>query len=65
LAGLLLSGIYVPEAFSQAGLSINSVRIGTHPDKVRMVVELSRITDYRAFMLQNPSRLVVDLPTFS
>lgn len=65
LAILMVFGFYTPEALSQAGLSINSVRIGTHPDKVRMVVELSRVADYRAFMLQNPSRLVVDLPTFS
>ena len=65
LISLLVFGVYAPQALSQAGLSINSVRIGTHPDKVRMVVELSRVADYRAFMLQNPSRLVVDLPNFS
>jgi len=49
---------------AQNALSVNSLRIGTHPDKTRIVVELSGKTEFRAFMLQNPSRLVLDLPTF-
>ncbi len=45
-------------------LAVNSLRIGTYPDKTRIVVELSRRADFRAFMLQNPSRVVIDLPAF-
>lgn len=51
-------------AQAQQGLSVNSVRIGTHPEKTRIVVDLSQKTDFRAFMLQDPPRLVLDLPTF-
>lgn len=61
---LLVSGIFVQNATAQQGLSVNSLRIGTHPDKTRIVVELSKRADFRAFMLQNPSRLVIDLPAF-
>jgi len=61
---LLVSGIYVQNALAQQGLSVNSLRIGTHPNKTRIVVELSKRADFRAFMLQNPPRLVLDLPAF-
>ncbi len=58
-------GLMVPNALAANDLAVNSVRIGTHPDKTRMVIELSRASDFRAFMLQNPSRLVIDLPAFA
>jgi len=46
-------------------LNINNVRFGVHPDKVRMVIEVNEVTDFRAFTLSSPNRLVIDLPTFS
>ncbi len=46
-------------------LNVNNVRFGVHPDKVRMVIEVNEVTDFRAFTLSSPNRLVVDLPTFS
>ncbi len=57
-------------AFPAAGqanpsLSVNAVRIGVHPEGTRLVVDLSARTDFRSFLLQNPSRLVIDLPSFS
>lgn len=55
----------LPGASKAADLGIKSLRMGTHPDKTRMVIELSRRSDFRAFMLYNPSRLVVDLPAFN
>jgi N-acetylmuramoyl-L-alanine amidase len=61
---LIIFGILVQNAIAQQSLSVNSLRIGTHPDKTRIVVELSKRADFRAFMLQNPSRLVLDLPAF-
>jgi len=45
-------------------LDINNVRVGVHPDKTRLVMDVSDVTDYRAFILQDPWRLVVDLPSF-
>lgn len=50
-------------------LDIKNVRFGAHPDKTRMVIDLSGDTDFRAFMLPREEnrhhRLVVDLPKFS
>lgn len=47
-----------------ADLSVNALRIGTEPEKTRIVVDLSRRAEFRAFVLQNPARLVLDLPAF-
>jgi len=41
---------------------ISDVRIGVHPDKTRMVVELSDKVPYKVFTLSNPYRVVIDLP---
>lgn len=49
---------------AQQSLSVNSLRIGTYPDKTRVVIEVSRKSDFRAFMLQNPPRIAIDLPAF-
>ncbi len=62
---LVFCTLMAGNAKAEAGFSVNSVRIGTHPDKTRMVIELSRKSDFRAFMLYNPSRLVIDLPAFA
>lgn len=48
---------------SQA-LSVDAVRFGIHPDKSRLVVELDQDTEFRVFVLDNPYRLVVDLPRY-
>lgn len=45
-------------------LSVDNVRVGTHPDKTRIVFDLSNISDFRTFTLADPYRLVVDLPSF-
>lgn len=50
---------------SQAfALDVKDVRFGAHPDKVRMVLDLSDVADFRAFTLSSPYRLVIDLPDF-
>ena len=41
---------------------VSDVRIGIHPDKTRMVLELSQKVPYRIFTLQDPYRVVIDLP---
>jgi N-acetylmuramoyl-L-alanine amidase len=43
-------------------VDISNVRIGVHPDKTRMVVEIDGKVPYKIFMLSNPYRVVVDLP---
>lgn len=51
-------------------LEINNVRFGAHPDKTRMVIELSQPSAFRSFILpanaaeNKPHRLVIDLPDF-
>ena len=46
-------------------LNVNEVRFGIHQDKTRMVLELSAVTKFRAFVLDDPYRLVIDLPAYS
>lgn len=45
-------------------LRVDQLRIGAHPDKTRLVMELSRSADFRVFILNDPHRLVVDMPDF-
>lgn len=53
-------------SFQQAqALTIDSVRVGIHPDKTRIVIELDQDTDFKAFVLENPHRLVIDLPRYN
>lgn len=52
-------------ANSSWALSVDSVRFGIHPDKTRLVIELDQNSDFKAFVLNNPDRLVIDLPTYN
>ncbi len=45
-------------------LDVKHVRFGDHSGKMRMVLDLSDVADFRAFVLSSPYRMVVDLPTF-
>lgn len=40
--------------------NVQKIRLGDHPDKTRLVIELSGKLDYNAFILPSPQRLVVD-----
>lgn len=51
-------------AGSAHALTINDIRFGDHPDKIRMVLELSDVEDFRVMAMENPSRLIIDLPRF-
>lgn len=62
---LLLLSFAVLAAPRAHALDVKDVRFGKHPDKVRSVIELSQSGDYKVFALQNPYRLVIDLPTFN
>lgn len=46
-------------------LDLQNIRFGEHPGKTRMVVELDRKVDFRLFVLPDPYRMVLDLPSFS
>lgn len=50
---------------SAVALTVTSVRFGAHPDSQRLVIELDTTSDFRAFTLTEPNRLVIDLPTFA
>ena len=52
-------------AYPALALDINSLRVGIQGDKTRLVVELSEPAKFRTFMLADPVRLVIDLPTYS
>ncbi len=46
-------------------LDIQQVRFGVHPDKTRLVIDLSESSDFRVFTLSDPYRMVIDLPPFN
>jgi N-acetylmuramoyl-L-alanine amidase len=43
---------------------VDNLRLGVHPGSVRMVLDVRDVSSFRAFMMQNPYRLAVDLPSF-
>lgn len=47
-----------------SALTVSSVRFGSHPENQRLVVELSETADFRAFVLTEPNRIVIDMPNF-
>lgn len=61
---LLLAAILLFAGSVRAGqgLEVRDARIGIHPDKTRFVISLSDAADFRAFVLPDPYRVVIDLP---
>ncbi|WP_435641011.1 N-acetylmuramoyl-L-alanine amidase [Micavibrio aeruginosavorus] len=47
-----------------SALTVTGIRFGAHEDKTRLVIDLNAPAQYRAFTLQGPDRLVIDLPHF-
>ncbi|WP_022728498.1 N-acetylmuramoyl-L-alanine amidase [Fodinicurvata sediminis] len=56
LASLVLAGSAIAKPL------VEDARIGIHPDKTRFVLELSERPQYRIFTIDDPYRLVIDLP---
>ncbi len=52
--------LWLHEAAAKPDVSV--IRVGEHPDKTRLVLELSEAPNYRVFLLPNPYRVVIDLP---
>jgi N-acetylmuramoyl-L-alanine amidase len=60
LAGLLATPLAC--AAAAAAPTVVDIRSGLHPDKTRVVVELTEQVVYEVFTLADPYRVVVDLP---
>jgi N-acetylmuramoyl-L-alanine amidase len=45
--------------------SVDGIRIGMHGETTRMVLDIKDIPDFRAFVMQNPYRMAVDLPHYN
>jgi N-acetylmuramoyl-L-alanine amidase len=54
----LLAGLSGP---AMAAVEVLGIRLGVHPDKTRVVLDLSGGAPYRTLLLANPYRLVIDL----
>lgn len=53
----------VPQARAQTGPPVvEGIRYGLNAGKTRIVIDLDRKADFRAFTLADPPRLVIDLP---
>ncbi|MFA7276173.1 MAG: N-acetylmuramoyl-L-alanine amidase [Pseudobdellovibrionaceae bacterium] len=66
LLALALLGTMLCYAIPAHALDVTSVRTGKHPDKERIVIELSQAPEsYRAFLLENPQRVVLDMDHFN
>jgi len=46
-------------------LTIEQLRFGEYTGKTRLVIDLDQNAEFRAFVLPNPYRMVIDLPAFS
>lgn len=58
----LLIFLAAPAFAADAPLRVDNIRFGLTGDGTRIVFDLDRNAGFRAFMLDNPYRLVVDLP---
>lgn len=47
---------------SAYALSVENIRFGHHPEKVRMVLDMDKLSDYKVFALNSPPRIVIDMP---
>lgn len=62
LTFLILSSSFLAQ--DALALDVTSIRFGQHSTRERAVIELSGPTEFRAFVMQSPDRLVVDMGEF-
>ena len=67
---LIASLIFIGAALNCVGntahaLNVQDVRFGVYEEKIRLVLDLDEVADFRTFVLSSPYRLVVDLPHFA
>ncbi|MBI1302091.1 MAG: AMIN domain-containing protein [Alphaproteobacteria bacterium] len=61
--GLLLF-LSILHPVSAKALDVEDIRFGVRDGQIRMVIDLSGVSDFRAFTLSDPNRLVIDLSAF-
>ncbi len=59
---LSFTQIYSSWAQESSVTKIINIRLGAHLDKTRLVLDMTKETQFRAFYLADPYRLVLDLP---
>ncbi len=64
LQALFVTAMILPPLNHARAATVENLRIGVHGDTVRMVLDLDAALPYRAFIMQSPDRLAVDLPSF-
>lgn len=60
----LLLAVFLCHTSAALALEIQELRFGKHQEKSRMVLDLSEKSAFRVFVLSDPYRLVIDLPSF-
>ena len=53
---------WAQESSASSVTRVINIRLGAHLDKTRLVLDMTKETQFRAFYLANPYRLVLDLP---
>ncbi len=53
------------QAVADDATVVSNLRVGSHPDKVRIVLDMDRRVEFSIFLLPDPYRVVVDIPEVS
>ena len=53
---------WAQESSADSVTKVINIRLGAHLDKTRLVLDMTKETQFRAFYLADPYRLVLDLP---
>jgi N-acetylmuramoyl-L-alanine amidase len=62
VAGAIVLGLSLPVAAEAAKAVVTDVRVGTNQDATRVVFDVDRMVPFEVFTLNNPHRVVIDLP---
>lgn len=62
---LVTSQLVAPPTQAAGVPVVSNLRVGNHPDKVRIVLDLDQRVDFSIFLLPDPYRVVVDVPEVS
>lgn len=65
LALLITLAAFLTMSTQAFALTIKDIRFGHYPDKTRLVIDLDQNAEFRSFVLAEPYRMVIDLPSFN